>query len=242
VLIHKIREALLRQRDDEPLEGRIEADGGHFCGKPRSGRVRRRPKNEDIAAAVEARLKGQVPKPSKSRTSRANMIRRKNRRIAMVFRQHSGITGRGAVKTRVSVAMHENSEAADLLAARFIKPGSTVWTDESGAYTNYSQHFDHDVVEHSVEYSRFDGVNENQAESYFSRMRRAEYGIFHGFRKKYFHDYLQEFAWREDSRRLTTQQKLASLFENIRSNGRSIWWRGYWQGHQRDGEYMVVGS
>lgn len=242
VLLHKLRETLLRNADQDPLEGLVEADGGHFCGKPRSGRVRRRPKNEDIAAAVEARLKGQVPKPMKNRTTRANMVRRKNRRIVMVYRQHSGFKGHGASKTRVAIAMQENSEAADLLASRFISTGARVWTDESGAYINYSQSYEHEVVEHSIEYSSIDGINENQAESYFSRLRRAELGVFHGFRPKYLSDYAQEFAWREDVRRCTCLEKLGHLFAAIHANGLSRWWRGYWQGHHRACEFMVVGK
>jgi transposase-like protein len=238
VLMHKLREALLRQCDTEQLRGTVEADGAHFCGKPRSGRIRRRPKPEAVAAAVEARLQGK--RPPRRGMSKRNYERRKNRRIVMVFREHSGQRHKGATKTRVSIAMSENSAVADFLSEQFVAPGATIMTDESGAYTNLSRRFEHLVVEHAIEYSTLDGVNENQAESYNSRLRRAEYGVFHGFRPKYLLDYASEFAWREDVRRKTAYEKLADLFGRISQNGLSQWWRGYWQGHHRAGEFCYV--
>jgi len=46
-----------------------------------------------------------------------------------------------------------------------------------------------------------DGVNVNQAESFFSRLRRAEYGIHHRISGQYLYQYANEMAWREDRRR-----------------------------------------
>lgn len=51
-------------------------------------------------------------------------------------------------------------------------------TDESGAFTQLSTWCDHRTVVHSREYVADDGTSENQAESFFSRMRRAEYGVY----------------------------------------------------------------
>jgi ISXO2-like transposase domain len=71
-------------------------------------------------------------------------------------------------------------------------------------------------------------------------MRRSEYGTFHGYRPKYLLDYAQEFAWREDVRRTTEGEKVTDLLSNVFRNGLSNWWRGYWQGHHRDGELKVM--
>src|SRR5438309_7260718 len=46
-----------------------------------------------------------------------------------------------------------------------------------------------------------DGANVNQAESYFSRLRRAEIGQHHRIRGHLLHQYANEAAWREDNRR-----------------------------------------
>jgi hypothetical protein len=56
-------------------------------------------------------------------------------------------------------------------------------------------------VNHSAEYVSDDGANVNQAESWFSRLRRAEYGIHHRISGGYLYQYANEMAWREDHRR-----------------------------------------
>lgn len=241
VLTGKLRECLVRQADTEILSGVIEADGGHFCGKPRKGRIRFKTKPEDVAAKLEAKYQGQ-PAPKRKPRSRAearNWARRKLKRVVMVIRESHGQKGMGARKTRIAVAYTENQRVATNLMRKLVEPSSRVMTDENSAYDVLSAWYDHQCVEHSFEFAREDGVNENQAESFFSRMRRAEYGTYHGFRPKYLWDYAQEFAWREDQRRQTEGDKLNDLFKRFFDNGLSRWWRGYWQGHHRPGEYRV---
>lgn len=78
--------------------------------------------------------------------------------------------------------------------------GSKIMTDECNAYTRLNANYEHEVVNHQIEYSTIDGVNENQAESYFSRLRRYVFGIAHNSRPKYLADIAWEMAWREDVR------------------------------------------
>lgn len=244
VLLGKLRETLLRQRDSSVLEGVIEMDGGHFCGKPRHGRLRIKSRPEDVAAKISARLRGEKPpkRKARSKAEARNWARRKLRRIVMVLREQHPKSGSGAIKTRIAIAYAENARVAEKLSRDLVKPGSLIMTDENAAYTALGCWFEHRCVEHSIEFSTEDGVNENQAESFFSRLRRAEYGTYHGFRPKYLFDYAQEFAWREDVRRMTEWEKLGDLFSRIFSNGLSRWWRGYWQGHHRAGEYLTMES
>lgn len=241
VLLGKIRECLLRQKDTEILSGLIEIDGGYFCGKPRKSCLRGKSKPEEIAAMVEARLRGEpvTKKRPKNMAARRNWEKRKNRRVVMVYRAVSPEGGEGAYATRVFISMGENSAVVDQLTPETVAPNSTIMTDENAAYSHLSKAYDHHCVEHSREFCTMDGVNENQAESFFSRMRRAEYGVFHGYRPKYLADYAQEFAWREDVRRQTERQKLQNLLRRVYDAGKSRWWRGYWQGHNRPGEWLV---
>lgn len=241
VLTGKLRECLLRQKDTATLSGLVEIDGGHFCGKPRKGRIRFKQNPAEVAAVIEAKMRGE-PTPKRKPRSRAearNWDRRKLKRIVMVLREVYPEGGRGAYSTRVAVAYTENERVASRLAVEMIEPGAVVMTDENAAYSHLSQWYEHYCVEHSVEFSTIDGVNENQAESFFSRMRRAEYGTYHGFRPKYLLDYAQEFAWREDFRTRTEGEKLKDLAKRMFDNGLSRWWRGYWQGYHRAGEFRV---
>ncbi len=240
VLTGKLRECLIHEMDTDILTGVIEVDGGYFCGKPRKGRVRLKTRPEDVAAALEAKLKGETLKRKpRNKAEARNWARRKLRRVVMVLRQIHPEKGNGATRTRVAIAYTENERVATRLARILVEPGSTIMTDENGAYNVLSSWYDHHTVEHSVEFSTVDGVNENQAESFFSRMRRAEYGVFHGYRPKYLMDYAQEFAWREDVRRKTELAKLNDLTKRMFDSGTSHWWRGYWQGHHRQGEFPV---
>jgi hypothetical protein len=124
------------------------------------------------------------------------------------------------------------------LCERFVEQGSAIWTDEHKAFRALSSSYDHHSVEHSVEFMSVDGIHNNQAESYFSRLRRAEYGIFHGMRPQYMIDYAQEMAWREDMRKSTLMDQVQSLIRSVFSVGESVWWRGYHQGHRRNDELL----
>ncbi len=233
VFAGKLREALARSVDQTPLSGTVELDGGHFCGRPRSGRIRKKPSTTAIAALVKDALNKQAgngisPKPRPSMT-RANIKRRKNRRIVFVLRQHSGTHERGAVRTMISVLTAETADQVMPVIEGNVVKGSKIMTDECNAYTRLNANYEHEVVNHQIEYSTIDGVNENQAESYFSRLRRYVVGIAHNTRPKYLPDIAWEMAWREDYRRNPEGEKTAHVLKSMAANGRSLKWRGYWQ-------------
>lgn len=73
----------------------------------------------------------------------------------------------------------------------------------------------------SKEFVGDDGTNDNHAESFFSRMRRAEYGVYHGFRPTYLIDYASEFAWRDDNRRKSTGELFRGLLGATLTRGHS---------------------
>lgn len=234
-LLHKFKEAITQTQDLSKLKGHVQIDGGHFGGKPRSGQFRRVGKPEDIAAKIKL---GKSQGAKRSRMSRANFERRKrNRRIVMNIRQ-LGPKGEGANRTICRVVKAEDEKNAMSLIRTFVEPGTYIETDESPAYLQCAIGYKHESVQHSKEYSTIDGVNNNQAESFFSRMRRWEYGISHRLEAKYMQDYANEFAWREDTRRYTQMEKLQSLAEKVFISGVSRWWCGYWQGIKRDDEMI----
>lgn len=239
VFMGKLRESLYGIRCQETLSGVIHIDGGHFGGRPRHGRVRRKSK-EDIQAHVEAKIMGRKQR-NKGR-SKDNLRRLQNRRVVMTIRELFPEPGMGASKTITVICMAENETYALDLAKHFIEPGSTVMTDENPAYSQFSKWFEHKAVNHSEEFATVDGINENQAESYFSRLRRYVLGVAHRIHPKYMADIAAEMSWREDTRRNTQLEKLHMLLGAVFANGRSKWWRGYWQGINRDGEllWMVI--
>lgn len=237
VFIGKIREVLIRERDETKLSGLIHIDGGHFGGRPRNGRVRRVDVEDIRNHVVDMLTKKKTKQPAK--TAKANFARKmKKRRVIIVLRQVSPIPGLGAEKTIVHIADGENEQIAMSLAEKYIAPGSVIWSDENAAYNRFGANYEHETVEHSKEFATLEGVNNNQAESYFSRIRRHVLGVVHRIEPKYMEDIAVEMAWREDVRRLSMGQRVDDLLSKTFQAGRSRYWTGYWQGINRPGELI----
>ena len=80
-----------------------------------------------------------------------------------------------------------------------------------------------DVVPHAQMYCSPDGVNQNQAESYMSRLRRMEVTC-HGFHAPtYQADYAAHAARLEDDRRKTLGQRVRGILNQTLNMGRSVW-------------------
>jgi hypothetical protein len=73
------------------------------------------------------------------------------------------------------------------------------------------------------------GVCTNQAESYFSRLRRAAFGTHHHFAGPYLAAYANEMSWREDHRRVSNGDQAALVSASAMAAPVSRTWAGYWQ-------------
>jgi hypothetical protein len=83
-------------------------------------------------------------------------------------------------------------------------------------------------VNHSVQF--FDkGACTNQAESYFSRLRRMEVGTHHHIAGPYIGAYAREASWREDNRRVSNGDQAAMVTAAAMGSRVSGTWKGYWQ-------------
>lgn len=238
--VGKIREILHGIHAPQKLSGLVQIDGGYFGGRPRQGRVRRRNSPEQIAAHVEAKKNGKITsnKPPRSKMGRMNWLKRQKRRVVMVLRELHPEPYMGARRTIVAICKSENELDAIELARHYVTAGSLIMTDENPAYNKLSSWYTHKTVQHAVEFSTIDGVNDNQAESYYSRLRRYVLGVGLRIEPKYLMDIAVEMAWREDMRRKTEGEKLRGMLGATFKHGLSEWWRGYWQGHHREGELL----
>jgi transposase-like protein len=235
----KIRESIWRTRDRTPLTGIVHVDGGYFCGKPRKPNYRRRKKDHKAIADRIAGRRDRTREPAwRARgTTKLNWEKLQRRRVAMVLVQ---IDAKGCgVRTITAVAKSENEHDALKLIRGNVSPGAIVMTDENPAYTNVSVTHEHHAVNHSECFVNAEGVHENQAESFFSRVRRCEYGITHGMRHIYLADYLAEMEWRENTRRQPLRQLVEGALKKTLTTGYSRWWRGYYQGKRRGTEILM---
>lgn len=235
--LSKLREVTFEQADLTPLSGMVQIDGGHFCGKPRRPRRRAKATSSIVNNKLRNRKAGMVPNRAYNLES-WNLEKFQNRRIVLTMRQLSQNKKGGAERTITRIIMAENAKHALSVIRKYVAPGATIHTDEGKAYSSLIAWYNHETVCHSVEYSTINGVNNNQAESFFGRLRRAEYGVYHGMRPQYLAFYASETAWREDARKMSIGAKFKDLMSKVFRSGLSKAWRGYFQGHRLGFEYL----
>src|SRR6185437_3230282 len=149
VLLHKLREAMA-----EEMKGRVV--GG-----------------EGKEAEVDGGYFGGYVKPANMREDRKDrrLARNQNgkRKVVVIIRERGG--------NSVPAVFGTESAAASFIKARIAK-GTIVHADEAGSWDGLHDRFEMKRINHQEAYS-FDGACTNQAEEYFSRLRRAEIGVHH---------------------------------------------------------------
>lgn len=141
------------------------------------------------------------------------------RQVVVVARERGGRT----------VTHVGRSEAEGVAVARAnVAPGTTVHADEASHWDKLAAYFPIKRINHRKAYSA-DGACTNQAESFFSRIRRAEVGTHHHIAGDYLDAYAAEMAWREDNRRESNGNQFAMLVSAGAMAPKSRAWCGYWQ-------------
>ena len=216
VLAHKMRESLMTHREETPLDGEVEMDGAYVNGHVR-------PKNKK-ADRVDRRLAiNQDP----------------DKRCVFVMRSRAD-AGQGAKRTLTFIMKRENQSDVKRLAGRFVKKGAIVFADEADAYDPLHAYYDTRRVNHQVEYRADDGTTNNQAESFFSRFRRMQYGQTHKFGNLYLDHYANEAAYREDNRRMSNGEMFGDIVVKCATSPTSRDFCGYWQGNRRLAERLAA--
>ena len=141
------------------------------------------------------------------------------RQVVVAIRQRGGRT--------LPFVLAKESDALPLVR-RHVLLGSTIHADEAPGWDALHAHFDVKRINHSVAYS-LNGACTNQAESFFSRMRRAELGQHHHISGRYLIAYAREMAWREDNRQQPTGRLHEMATGAALAHPISRVWAGYWQ-------------
>ena len=111
-----------------------------------------------------------------------------------------------------------------------VLPGTVVNADEAGGWNDLQSRFEMKRINHERAYSA-DGACTNQAESYFSRLRRGEMGHFHHVSGPYLLRYAVESTWREDARRTDNGAQVRRATQLALGRGPSIDFAGNYQRH-----------
>jgi transposase-like protein len=154
---------------------------------------------------------------------------RKDRRLAeeQTGKRQVVVVAREVRGRTLPFVVARESEGVPLIR-KHVASGSIIHADESNAWERLHASYDVRRVNHSVEYKAEDGANVNQAESYFSRLRRAEIGQHHRISGSLLHQYANEAAWREDNRRKPNGTNWTAVIGAALAGPKSPVWTGYW--------------
>lgn len=141
------------------------------------------------------------------------------RRVVIALRDRDGRT-----LTHVSKSEADGVEFAMDRAEK----NTVIHADEANHWDNLDGHFPLKRINHSEAYS-LDGACTNQAESFFSRLRRMVSGQHHHVSAKYLHSYAAQAAWLEDHRRESNGALAGRILRNALVSPVSRQWKGYWQ-------------
>jgi len=201
VLLHKFREAIAILRRALRLDGTVEIDGMYVGGHLR-------PKNRK-----EDRVDGRL---AENQTGKREAV------MAMRERGPGGQTLAAAVPDeRADVARH--------LTGNHVVPDAGLRADQHAAYDNLAGPNRLTRNNHSKAYVETPDASTNQAESLFSRLRRAEIGIHHRIAGKYLDWYAADVAWREDRRRTDFREQAKAVLAAALAHPISRDMAGYWQ-------------
>lgn len=219
VLTHKIRAALMDNQDEEKLSGVVEMDGCYV-----GNYIRPENKKED---RLDRRL-----------TRNLNP----NKRCVMVARQRADEDSEfvGAVKTKTMITFGEHSKSINYIADKSIELGSEIHTDGATGYNDLEFKYDVKAGDHSKSYKAENGACSNQAESFFARFRRMQAGVHHKISNLYLSNYVNEVAFREDTRRESNGTIFNMIIEKAMNTPTHSEWCGYFQGNKRVAERLTA--
>ena len=141
------------------------------------------------------------------------------RRVVVVMRERGGIA--------LSFVFRSEAASIEAIGAR-VKPGSIIHADEARGWDALHDRFLTKRINHQECYSNGEACT-NQAESFFSRLRRAEIGIHHHISGRYLYAYAGEMAWRENNRRVSNGAQYLGVTAAALNAPVSQTWKGYWQ-------------
>lgn len=194
-LLHRIREAMAADPVAGPFVGTIVADETFIGGRPKNKHQQGRPSRVRVGGG----------------TSHLQPV------LSLVNRDT------GEVRSRIVADVH-GSTLRKVIADEVHMSASRLHTDAGKQYRATGQEFvSHQWVDHGHhEYVRGD-VTTNQAENFFSQLKRSLDGTHHHVSRVHLHRYLAEFDLRYSTRKMTDAQRTSLIVR--RSAGRRLTYR-----------------
>ena len=190
-MTHRIREAMLN-RAPHMMVGTIVADETWIGGDP----------TNDHHFKPEAK-----PERHQGGTERPNQKTDKTPVLSLIDVETGEIRSRAVANVTAKTLHRAMVENVDMHASRLM-------TDEGAQYSPIGKQFsNHATVNHSArEYAR-GPVTINQAENYFSQLKRSISGTHHAISKQHLNRYLGEFDFRYSTRKVTDTERMGMLVD-----------------------------
>jgi hypothetical protein len=202
LLAHKMQEAMASEVRTQPIGGegkRAEIDGGYFGG---------------------------YVKPANRRENRRDRRLRQyqsgKRKVVVVIRE------RGPEGKTLPGVFPTEADALGFIR-RNLALQTTLYADEAPAWNDLHARYELHRINHQEAYSLPGEISTNEAESFFSRMRRGEIGHHHHVAGPYLIRFAQESAWREDHRKDPNGSQVDRTVALAMHNKPSVDFCGYWQ-------------
>ena len=141
------------------------------------------------------------------------------RRVVVIMRERNGRT--------LAFVFRAESHSLVTIGQR-VAPGSTVYADEALHWDALHARYLTKRINHQEAYSDGEACT-NMAESFFSRLRRAEIGTHHHISGQYLSAYASEMAWRENNRSISNGEQYLIVAGSALTHPVSRQWKGYWQ-------------
>ena len=182
-MAHRIRWALTREPIAKRLRGIVEVDETYIGGKRR----------EHISRATKP---GERPKDDPGPFANK----------AAVF----SVLKRGG-SVRSFHVEHVTAKNLKPIVDEMVTKNAHLMTDSSTVLESAVGKRKHSQVNHSAgEYSRRENgtcITTNSVEGYFAILKRGNYGVYHHWSRKYLGQYLREFDWRYNVRKLPDMER-----------------------------------
>jgi transposase-like protein len=92
-----------------------------------------------------------------------------------------------------------------------VHQGTKLMTDEHVVYTNVNRLYKHKTIKHMLKEYVNGEVHTNTIENFWSLLKRGVYGTYHFITVKHIQNYLEEFAFRFNNRKITEAQRFDKL-------------------------------
>jgi hypothetical protein len=132
---------------------------------------------------------------------------------------------------KTPLGVFRNEADALTFIRRQVPRKTTLYADEAASWNELHARYELHRINYQEAYSLGDEAetHTNNAEGFFSRMRRGEIGHHHHIASTYLIRFAQEAAWREDHRKGPNGFQVDRLVGLAMHNKPSVDFCGYWQ-------------